>query len=136
MQPIYRYILHRWPFIGGLPASIHTLHDFYAYLRGLSDSKKKVLWGIYWAGVQAGQIEDHHAARYALYGSTTKELQKTRDRGRNRRVFQRRRMVARGDGTQIHHLDGNALNNHPSNLIVLTHCQHQKMHGRSCARRR
>lgn len=33
-----------------------------------------------------------------------------------------------GEGMQIHHIDGNPLNNDPSNLIELTRKQHRRIH--------
>lgn len=37
-----------------------------------------------------------------------------------------------GDGLVIHHLDGDPLNNHPSNLVELTHTQHHRIHAYQC----
>lgn len=37
-----------------------------------------------------------------------------------------------GDGMVIHHIDGNPLNNHPSNLVELTHTQHHRIHAYQC----
>lgn len=37
-----------------------------------------------------------------------------------------------GDGMVIHHIDGNPLNNHPSNLIELTRKQHVRIHAYQC----
>lgn len=37
-----------------------------------------------------------------------------------------------GEGMVIHHIDGNPLNNHPSNLVELTHTQHHRIHTYQC----
>lgn len=37
-----------------------------------------------------------------------------------------------GDDMVIHHIDGNPLNNHPSNLIELTQKQHHRIHAYQC----
>ena len=37
-----------------------------------------------------------------------------------------------GEGMIIHHIDGNPLNNHPSNLVELTHSQHRRIHAFQC----
>lgn len=37
-----------------------------------------------------------------------------------------------GDGMVIHHIDGNPLNNNPSNLIELTRKQHIRIHAYQC----
>ena len=36
------------------------------------------------------------------------------------------------EGNVLHHIDGNPLNNHPSNLIELTRLQHQRIHAYQC----
>lgn len=36
------------------------------------------------------------------------------------------------DGMVIHHIDGNRLNNHPSNLVELTQKQHRRIHAYQC----
>ncbi len=33
-------------------------------------------------------------------------------------------------GYQVHHINGNKLNNRPSNLTVVSAAQHQKIHGK------
>ncbi|HDW9027132.1 TPA: HNH endonuclease [Escherichia coli] len=37
-----------------------------------------------------------------------------------------------GEGMHIHHIDGNPLNNHPSNLVELTPKQHKRIHAYQC----
>ena len=32
------------------------------------------------------------------------------------------------DGMDVHHIDGNKLNNDPSNLMVLSHADHARLH--------
>ena len=41
-------------------------------------------------------------------------------------------LVKKGDGKQVHHVDGNPMNNKLKNLQVLTHCQHRKLENRKC----
>ena len=35
---------------------------------------------------------------------------------------------------EVHHRDGNCLNNAPENLQVVTKCEHARLHGRECRR--
>lgn len=37
-----------------------------------------------------------------------------------------------GEGMVIHHVDGDKLNNHPSNLVELTQTQHARIHAYQC----
>ena len=38
------------------------------------------------------------------------------------------------DGEEVHHIDGNKLNNHPDNLMIVTRSEHKRLHskGRRC----
>ena len=36
--------------------------------------------------------------------------------------------ITLADGMDVHHIDGNKLNNDPSNLMVLSHADHARLH--------
>jgi len=55
-------------------------------------------------------------------------LAANRLRVRNRYRFARAGLVKRGDGTQIHHKNGNPFDNRPSNLQVIPKAQHTELH--------
>jgi len=44
--------------------------------------------------------------------------------------FKRGKYILRFGEYDIHHIDENKLNNHPSNLQILTREEHKKIHGR------
>lgn len=57
---------------------------------------------------------------YLRWKSSTTELKKQRNRNKNRRDAMKSGRVKKGDGKHIDHKDGNALNNRPSNLSVIS----------------
>jgi hypothetical protein len=130
-MPVYRYLLLHWP-LATIDSAIESHSDFHVYLRGLSDQKKMQLFQVFQQGYMSGQIPRDNIYRHLLYGSTTRELAKTRARNRNRRRLTQQRLVTPGDALEIHHTDGNAMNNDASNLVILTKCQHREVHGRAC----
>lgn len=56
----------------------------------------------------------------------------TRSRQLARQKLERLGLVRKGDGAQVHHIDGDPMNNSLSNLRVVTHCQHRKIENKEC----
>ena len=79
--------------------------------------------------------------RYDLEQShyKSKELYKLaqRQRSKNRALFMELGLVKKGDGSQIHHINGNPFDNAVSNLkVIKRHCKHLQMHGKRCNKTR
>lgn len=56
-----------------------------------------------------------------------------RQRAKNRRLFLKMGWVTKGDGSQIHHVNGNPLDNRLANLaVVRNQCEHNIAHGKRC----
>jgi hypothetical protein len=96
------------------------------------DSKKDKIYKLYITALQAQVITQCYHIEYAVYGSTAIRKKITAIRAKNRANFIRMGLVKRGDKTEIHHKDGNSMNNKRSNLMVVTKCQHKKLHGKKC----
>jgi HNH endonuclease len=51
-----------------------------------------------------------------------------------RKIAEHRQIVAQREGRQlgsnevVHHVDGDPLNNHPANLVILTRAEHMRLH--------
>lgn len=72
-------------------------------------------------------LEQKHYKSDPMY----KEAQ--RQRSKNRTLFIELGLVTKGDGSQIHHVNGNPYDNHVSNLVVVKDtCSHLKKHGKRC----
>jgi len=59
-------------------------------------------------------------AQEAKYESTPSQKEKRASRGRARYALMKKGKVRLGDGLDVDHQDGNALDNHPSNWAVQT----------------
>ena len=69
--------------------------------------------------------------RYFKQSQWYKETQ--RNRAKNRYIFEKKGLVKPGDGSQIHHVNGNPFDNRMSNLVVVRNqCAHNKLHGKTC----
>ena len=98
----------------------------------LPDIVKEAVFEVYLDGKHKGVVKRDYAIEYALYGSRQHRKTATQMRRRNRRVFEMEGIVQKGDGTHIHHRDGDVNNNDRSNLVVLSHCAHSRAHGYVC----
>lgn len=113
---------------GNIPARA----GFADTLMGYSDAKKLRIFALYTEAQESGQIKKNYRLIYVLFNSTKKQRNKNKLRTRNRRLFESLGLVTKGDGKEIHHLDGNVLNNHRRNLKVISGCSHRRLHGHSC----
>ena len=67
------------------------------------------------------------------YKSSEYYKETQRARTRNRELFLKMGLVKKGDGSQIHHINGDPLDNRMCNLmIVFDQCTHNKLHGKKC----
>ena len=66
-----------------------------------------------------GEDPERRAARQAKWNSSKEQIMRRTARGAARRVAERKGMVKKGDGKDIHHKDGNPLNNSMSNISVM-----------------
>jgi len=67
------------------------------------------------------------------YKSSPAYKEAQRQRAKNRAAFVRAGLVKKGDGTQIHHKNGNPTDNRMTNLIVVRNvCEHNKLHNKRC----
>jgi hypothetical protein len=64
------------------------------------------------------------------YHTTRKGYRRNNRSGRFEHVeaWERHHGCAVPDGLQIHHLDGDKLNNHPDNLVAVTPTEHKRLH--------
>jgi hypothetical protein len=107
-------------------------HNFVALLRALTVIKKKKILSLYTDATRRGMVKRNYKIEYALWGSRKVEKQKQQLRVKNRREYERKKIVIKGDKTQIHHIDGNVFNNSSKNLKVMTLCAHNQKHGKKC----
>tara|TARA_B100001094_G_C18190996_1_gene807226 strand:+ start:1663 stop:3435 length:1773 start_codon:yes stop_codon:yes gene_type:complete len=66
-----------------------------------------------------GEDPERRAARQAAWNNSKEQIMRRTARGAARRVAERKGMVKKGDGKDIHHKDGNPLNNSASNISVM-----------------
>jgi len=62
---------------------------------------------------------ERRAARQAKWNSSKEQIMRRTARGAARRVAERKGLVKKGDGKDLHHKDGNPLNNSASNISVM-----------------
>ena len=60
----------------------------------------------------------HYAQEYANYHSKSKQKKNRAGRNTARRQAERTGKVSKGDGKDIHHVDGNPRNNSAGNLVA------------------
>ena len=77
--------------------------------------------------MNTGRKRDYRL-EYMCYYSLPKNARKNDARHRARYRLSKKGMVARGDHRVIHHRNGNALDNRPANLVVLSSVQHRRHH--------
>lgn len=112
---------------------IETLDGFHAFLKDyLTLAEKNRLFEIYRTLEIGEMITRDRRAVYRLYGMLPEQRERTRIRGVNRRQFIKDGLVSKGDGTEIHHKDGNIRNNKRSNLLIVNVCEHRRLHGHVC----
>ena len=58
----------------------------------------------------------NYKQEYARYQGTPEQKKRRAQRNRARRMAIREGLVTKGSGFDIHHRDGNPMNNNPSNL--------------------
>jgi len=67
------------------------------------------------------------------YKSSPEYKEAQRQRSKNRALFMKQGLVKKGDGSQIHHKNGDPNDNRLSNLVVVKNaCEHNKLHGKKC----
>lgn len=77
-------------------------------------------------------VERDYKLEYEYYDKKPQRKKARASRETVRKQFVKAGLVKPGDGKVIHHKNGNPLDNRLSNLEILTHCQHEKKHGKEC----
>lgn len=113
-------------------AEATTKTKIFAWWRTLTTAQKKRLYRCYLRAKRDGLVERDYKVESVLYWSRPEQKHKMKLRARNRRAAERAGLVVKFDGTQIHHKDGNALNNHEDNLVIVSQCEHKRLHGQQC----
>ena len=62
---------------------------------------------------------ERRAARQAKWNNTKEQIKRRTARGAARRAAEKKGIVKKGDGKDLHHKDGNPLNNSASNISVM-----------------
>lgn len=91
----------------------------------------RALWKAYRDAVISGETKRDYAISAWCFENTPKRKAARNLRHANRSNFAKKGLVAKGDGTEIHHKDGNPFNNDPRNLQVLPAEAHRKLHSRT-----
>ena len=94
----------------------------YKHLRMLSDQKAEIYFKYYNKLKQQSVIDRDYKAEYALYEMRRKKENKSRKQ--IRRYFTRHGLVKPNDQKEIHHINGNPLDNSLSNLKILSKKDH------------
>tara|TARA_Y100000310_G_scaffold151644_1_gene151238 strand:- start:465 stop:2168 length:1704 start_codon:yes stop_codon:yes gene_type:complete len=105
-------------------------NDFNSFRRGLPPTLgqgigarkifKAVQKGMGLPGIKEELQERDYKKERANYHSRPEQMEKNRARKRARYDLEKKGKVKRGDGLDVHHKDGNALNNDKKNLSVVT----------------
>ena len=78
--------------------------------------------------VRGARVPRNSRMSYACEGPVQKR--KRALRRANRDGARRLGLVRKGDGTQVHHRNGNVFDNRPCNLQILTASAHRRLHRR------
>lgn len=119
-------IISRWP------KKAKTYPQVLKWWLSFPDHKKDRLYSYYLLAVRMRLCPRDYRVEYSLYHSTDRERYKSRLRKKNRYAFQKRGLVSKYDGRQIHHRSGNVYDNSDDNLEVVSVCEHHRRHGRKC----
>lgn len=65
----------------------------------------------------AAEVRAHRKAQ-AKYQKTPEQVQKRENRNKARQTLERKGVAHKGDGKDVQHQDGNALNNSPKNWLL------------------
>jgi hypothetical protein len=132
------YLLQNWP-LRNVPTAAQraNITAFHRYLKAQSDYCKRKLFAVYLDARKRGRVKKrNYKIEYILFNDTQRSRSRLRKRQRNRQQFAREGLVRKGDGTEIHHIDGNPQNNRRNNLAVVSGCAHKRLHGQVCRKRR
>lgn len=68
-----------------------------------------------------------------FYKSSALYQEAQRNRAKNRYLLKKLGLINTGDGSQIHHKNGNPFDNRLQNLVVVrSQCSHNRLHGKRC----
>lgn len=121
--------LRNWP---KFPPTSMTRKEVLQWWLGWSTSRKKRLYRLFLQLKRDGVVEHDYQVDYVLYKSRPREKKRTYNRYLARKMLQEMGVIEKYDGNHIHHIDGNAMNNHLSNLAVVSPCAHNHAHGKAC----
>lgn len=105
------------------------LPGFYRYARGLKDKDKNMLRRMLACLDMHNIVKQDNKLTYALW--TNRDKRANLIRQKNRRLFINLGLVKRGDGTHIHHRDGNINNNKRANLQIVDGKKHKAAHAKA-----
>lgn len=102
---------------------------FLQYARELPDNDKVFMRRMLACLDMNKIVRQDYKLTYALWTKADREHNLIRQK--NRRKFIKLGLVKRGDGTHVHHKDGNVRNNKMSNLQVVNGKLHKRAHAKS-----